>query len=381
MSTVNALRLSQQSGAIITDEETWLYGRRRLFISDSIASLLTPEMSDALGIEVVFGGVGSISLTHEVIENAKSCLESAFRSCEHLAEFPYNSIDRIATLCNLEFQKSIKRRINNILRFRYGFDLAAFHQGAFEKNGKRIAIKQKNVIDDCLSIIEPSGELGTILKPIYENEALVAGVDRTNGFQIYEFDARSQEKFLGCSPYCNLGRGADSGAIVLAGLVNKRTLQQRRSGFEKIEGIIELIHSANATSTFNNQVGGYFTLIIIDGTAVDHARRLVEITDHEARLAGEIVTAYKAELVSADTCRELISHIIGKDREFAETESRFFAAVKNCRTLDLLLRGYKIPAIDPVYLNSTGAYPVFDDRTICPDSVDSTPAGNEEVVS
>ncbi|MFC1849184.1 hypothetical protein ACFL27_03145 [candidate division CSSED10-310 bacterium] len=372
MSIVNALRLSRNSGAIISDEETWLFGRRRLFISDSIASLLSAEMAEKLQMEVIFAGIGNISLTCEVIKNVKYDLQIAFDTCEHISEFKFNSINKIATLCNHKFQEAIKRRINNILQFRYGFDLTSFHRGYVEHQGQKIEIKQKNVLDDCLAIIEPS-QVGPFLQPIYENEALIAGWDQKNCYQIYEIDAQSQEKFLSPSAYCNLGRGADTGAIVLADLVNSRTLQQRRQGFDKIEGLIELIYSANVTSTFNNQVGGYFTIVLIDGEETDPSRRLIEITDHEARLTNDIVTALKAGLLQYDQGCELVRKIVEMKAPATEIEKQLFNSVQHPRHLDLLLRGYKVQAINQVYLTSSKPYPIFTHN----DPVKSGPADSE----
>jgi len=360
MSTVNALRLSKDSGAIISDEETWLFGRRRLFISDSIASLISPEMAESLKMEVVFAGIGNISLTFEVIRNIRYVLENEFQHCQGPHEFAYRTVDAVAALCNKEFQKSIKRRVNDILKFRYGFNLKNFTERAFDSGSQRIEIKQKAVIDDCLALIEP-GQICESLQPLYENEGLIAGYDKRNGFQIYEIDAVSQEKFLAPSAFCNLGRGADTGSIILADLVNSKTLHERRQGFDKIEGLIELIYSANVTSTFNNQVGGYNTIVIIDGSATSPEKTFTEITDHEARLAGEIVTAYKADLLDKTKTYELIAELVEKKRTCPEIERTMFASVKSARYLDLVLRGYKTQSIDAAYLQSNKEYPAFAD--------------------
>lgn len=382
MATVNALRLSQNSGGIISDEETWLFGRRRLFISDSISSLLTPEQSALLSMEVVFAGVGSISLTHEVFRNVRHHINAAFEADLQASAFPWPSVDALATLCHREFQAAIRRRINAILRMRYGFDLASFQRGYFEKNSQKIEIRQKRVIEDCLALIEPSGEVSAFLKPVFDNEALVAGYDKVNGFQIYELDARSQEKFLAPSAYCNLGRGADVGSIALADMINRRTLQERRQGIEKIEGIIELIHSANMTSQFNNQVGGYFTIIILDGDQADRNLRFQEIMDHEARLASEIVTVLKAGLLSPSAARVLIEKILQR-QTLAEIEQEFFASVANRRHLDLVLRGYKTGSINESYLHSERPYRIFEAGMGTSGAVDTVPAGlpREEVQS
>lgn len=92
----------------------------------------------------------------------------------------------------------------------------------------------------------------------------------------------------------------------------------------------------------NIGVGGYYNILLFDGTRKAKRERLREINDHRAKLAAEIANAYRVELLDLAAARELVEALVFKGEPIARVHARFFAAAKDPVLLDRFLRGYRV---------------------------------------
>ncbi len=134
MSLVNFLRFSERTGAIISDEEYWNIRFRRRMYGDNLHSLLTAEQADAWDLEAVYGATGYPSLHRETVVAVRAILARKF--AEGADDRP-RSVEDVARLAFTEMQRAIRRRVDQKLRFHYGFTTEAPHRGYFEEDGTR----------------------------------------------------------------------------------------------------------------------------------------------------------------------------------------------------------------------------------------------------
>jgi len=379
MAIVNALRFDEYSGAIISDEESWRLRRRRTFFCDNIHSLVTPEISDALHIEAVYGGIGTPAIHYETVTKTQQKLMDLFRrrnepeikkqlaplerttnrnkdiscSLKHNAELSnglrspenlpllYRTTSDISKIALENLQKTIRRRVDDRLRFLYGFTSEDLNRGYFELQGEKIDIKQENVKNKALEIatLKDKSEMARFE---VENHACLIGYDKRHGFTAYCLKGEISVSSFISGGFESLGTGKYAGGQAFAEFLNKKFLAERTKGFNHVEGMIELIYSAIQCALYFSQVGGYFSIVYIDGRGKDHQSRYKEIFHHRAKLATEIVHSYKTGYLPRNITYQLINDLIFEDANEDKIESRFFKAVKDRKKLEYFLRAYKL---------------------------------------
>ncbi|MBS1518537.1 MAG: hypothetical protein JSS91_10670 [Bacteroidetes bacterium] len=343
MGLVNTLKFSSNSGAIITDEEFFIGGRRRVHTSDNLQSLLSEEMSNELGMEAVFGGIGNLSVVSEVISGIKALLNEQYSQYRKSGDEKkiFRSIEDVARVSLKIFQKISHDRVNKKLYGLLGFSIDDFNRGYYESEGEKIEIKDDRIISKALDIIlmKDSG-----MKNISELEAIVIGTDREFGFNAFDFYGGMTHLYISTSLYNAVGAGATSTSLAFSNLINSLTLDHRRNGMDRVAGMVELIRITNQTALKNSEVGGYYDIVFIDGTGRNRKERYTEVTGDRSQLLKEIVGAYDNGFISKDICYQLTEKIIFSSDEFnfREAENFFFSNATDTEKLNLYLRGYKI---------------------------------------
>ncbi|MFZ1322695.1 MAG: hypothetical protein WAT71_14145 [Ignavibacteria bacterium] len=343
MGLVNSLKFSNTSGAIITDEEFFIGGRRRVLTTDNMQSLITEEMSNELGLEAVFGGTGNLSVVNEVISKIKTSLNerySDFKKSGKEKEI-FRTVEDIGRISLEVFQKISHDKVNKKLYGIMGFSLDDFNRGYYEKNEKKIEIKDSKIISNALDIIMMKNDN---MKNISEVEAIIIGTDREYGFNAFDFYGGMTHLYISTSMYNAVGAGSTSTSLAFSGLINSLTLEQRRNGIDRVAGMTELIRITNHTAIRNSEIGGYYDIIYIDGTGKDHAGRFREVNGDRAQLLKEIVGAFDNGFIQKEICYNLVDKIVFSSDEFifSEAERSFFENVSDLDKLNLFLRGYKI---------------------------------------
>jgi hypothetical protein len=353
MAIVNALRFDEYSGAIISDEESWRLRRRRTLFCDNVHSLVTPEISDAFHIEAVYGGIGTSAIHYETVTKTQQKLLDLFRRRNEpeIKKQLYHTTNDISKITLENLQKTIRRRVDDRLRFLYGFTSEDLNRGYFESQGEKIDIKQENVKNKALEI-STLKDKSEIAKFEIENHACLIGYDKKHGFTAYCLKGEISVSSFVSGGFESLGTGKYGGGQAFAEFLNKKFLAERTKGFNRVEGMIELIYSAIQGALYFSQVGGYFAIVYIDGRGKDHASRYKEIIHHRAKLASEIVHSYKAGYLPRNITYQLINDLVYEDANEDKIEARFFKAVsakggsasggKNRKTLEYFLRAYKL---------------------------------------
>lgn len=342
MGLVNSLKFNSYSGAIITDEEYYILGRRRAQIADCLQSLLTEEMSNEFGIEAIYGGTGAIAFTNEVIIKTKNELLKKFALYKRTndAKDGFSSVEEIGRIAFEVFQEVTRDKVDKKLYGLFGFTAKDLIRGHYMQDEKKIEIKEEKVISKALKIITNDGAPGC--KDIFDNSGMVIGTD-SSGFCSYDFYGGSTQFYLSTGLYNALGAGSTSTSLYFTNLINSLVLNQRRDGIDKVFGIVELIRVTNTTLERSNEVGGYYNIIYINGKGKTHKERFLEITGDLSQLAKEIVSAYDKGFIKKETCFHLIEKIFfTKNPRLDDLEKEMFAGCKNKEELNLYLRGYKV---------------------------------------
>jgi hypothetical protein len=338
MAVLTALRFGERSGALCVDQESWFLMNRKTFFSDLLFPLLTREQAAASGLEVLYGGVGHPPFHVEVVERARAALAELLA-----AGGPLPDAVSLGRLVRDAFVEALERRIDDRLRFLYGFTRQEYVRGWFERDGRRITIDQERIRDRVQAIIEQRENLGYGRLTV-PNEACVAvlGPDR----RYMAFALKSSDgvlSFQSCG-FEALGVGRYNAAARIAKSLNRMTLDDRRRGMGPREGIFRLIAATLEAWDHFGQAGGNLRLVMLDGEAPPGAPSLRELAGGAARLAMEIVRAASAGLLPEATAIELVAAVALEQRPWPAVEEQLFRLVSDPRRLEKLLRGYKLAA-------------------------------------
>jgi len=343
------LRFNESSGAMICDEESIYLERRRTHFDENIRSLLEPEISKELNIEAAYGGAGYPPFHYEVVRKARKAIKKLAGKRDNL------TLEDVAKETLKCFQSIVRRRVDEKLRFYFGFNLDELNQGFFEKDGKKFEIKQESVKKKSREIASFKNK-SQPLKNIFENKAAVMGYDEKNGFQAYHISGDvTVLSFL--TGFESVGSGKYGAGMAFARTFNKKFHYERRKGFDPVDGMILLFSSILEARNYFIDIGGYFSLIFIDGNARNSGKRYIDFDPHRVKLASEVVTANLNGLLKMDRTRKLVEKILFDDSNSGkkiteddtseknmldDLEDEFFREVDKPEILRYILRGYKI---------------------------------------
>lgn len=344
MSMVNFLRFNDTMGAIISDEEFWTPRFRRRLHTDNLHSLLDEEMSSAWNMEIAYGGAGYPSVHHEVVNQTRKILKQRLLDSNGKEPAPsqVRHVARIAFEC---MQQVIRRRIDQKLLFKFGFTTDDLNRGYYEENGKKIEIKNKE-IKQAAQKIATAKEKDALLKPAMEAKAAIFGYDSTYGMTGFYLDSEAGVLAYNYEGFEAIGTGKYASGMVFGLMFGAKTLAMRQAGFEPAEGCLELINSALAAKYHFKEVGGNLNFAIIKADEKKHALRYREIFDNDARLAAEIVQAFKWQELDRSKAIDLLNQLLFSRKKWETVEQDLFKAVRNSTRYELLLRNYKKDEVD-----------------------------------
>jgi hypothetical protein len=142
-----------------------------------------------------------------------------------------------------------------------------------------------------------------------------------------------------------IGAGKYASGLCLGQFLNRRSILMRKQGYDRVEGMYELIKAGLTTTENFHEAGGNINIVYIDGKGTSHSGRYREIFDERARLAGEIVRANLAGILEKDRVMKLLDKLLFKSHSFGKIESELFRVSSDKRHLELVLRGYKLDEI------------------------------------
>jgi len=341
MSVVNLIRINFHSGIMVADEEFWRRGTRRTLYLDNLQPLLPENFCEHSGIAAVIGLDGDPSITYEATLQAKKHLEKIIREPELSGrEQTLKTLKDVVDITVAQIKLSIRNRIDNQMRFVYGFDTNDLNRGYFETDGKKIEIKQEKIRNDALKWTRYSKDFA-LTKPLFEITALIAGFDPKNGFHWYEWSGESGNVMLGTGTFDSIGKGSDASSLAFIDIFRRVELLRRRQGMTIEEALLALLESLEAATRFNHEVGGYPHFVILDSKGKKHAQRLLEYSGHGAKLALEIVTAWVHGYIEKAVAVELVTSLVIERKDFIKVEEAFMKSCAQPTALEHFLRGYK----------------------------------------
>ncbi len=149
--------------------------------------------------------------------------------------------------------------------------------------------------------------------------------------------------YISTSPYNSVGAGSTTTSLAFRDMINSLSLDVRRNGVDKVFGLVELIRITNQAAIKNSEIGGYYDIIYIDGSAGNHSGRFLEITGDKSQFLKELIGAYENHLISKDFCFQLTDKIVFQNTVFdlSEAENTLFGNTTDPFRLEMFMRGYK----------------------------------------
>jgi hypothetical protein len=293
-------------------------------------------------MNVVYGGVGYPSFHYEVAEKVRREITAKWTTWkEKGGARPFETVEDVGRLVVAVTQRIVRRRVDEKLKFFYGFTTDDFLRGSFTTDGAKIDIGQAKVKDRARAIIEFT-EKSPMTKSIYENVAVLIGHDAREGMGNYHIKAENCVLSLVSGRSETIGKGKYASAMVLTHYLGNKTLAERRAGLDPVEGTVELISATLDAEDYFHEAGGSLNLLFLDGRAARPADRVRAVTHHAMKLATEAVMALRAGLVSRETAEEIVHQIVFKASDVDRAEKTLFAKAKDPKALEFLLRGYKV---------------------------------------
>lgn len=343
MGLVNSLKFDYNSGAIITDEEYFIGGRRRVHTADNMQSLISEEISNELEMEVIYGGAGNISITNQIVAEIKNELQKRFDTYKKKGKEGeiFKTVEDVSRIALKIFQNDSRKYVNRKLSGLFGFSIDDFNRGFYFRNGSKIEIKDDKIITKAMEIIMLKSDN---MKDINELEGLITGTDRHYGFNAFDFYGGMTHLYISTSLYNAIGAGSTTTSLAFGELINNLTLDERRNGIDRVFGLVELIRITNQTAIKNSEVGGYYNIIYLNGNGKNRSERLIEVTGDLSQYLKETVTAYDNNLIPKEVCYSVIENYVFEKKDFNldEAEPYIFNNASDTDKLQLLLRGYKI---------------------------------------
>ncbi|MBN2054235.1 hypothetical protein JW905_04900 [bacterium] len=342
MAIICALRFDHYSGAMVGDEEYWLLRRRKSYYNDTIHKILDDGTAEATGIAAAYGGWGHPAFHHEVVRAANATLRALYaKGSEGWTET--EGVARIAQLGHVilsRYHHVIHRRVDETLRFLYGFTTDDLTRGYFEENGSRFDIAQDSVKSNALKIVNYSDKRPAN-KTIFDNRGVLIGYDPTDGFGMFNFNGEKHVLCFVSGGFEAVGKGQYASGQAFARFLNQKSVAQRRAGVDRVEGMVQVIHATHMAEDYYHEAGGNVSIVYIDGRGKSHDRRYHEIVDDRARLASELVRAFDWEQLTMADTYELVDGLVFQSAPVEEIEHAMFERCRDAVSLELILRGYK----------------------------------------
>jgi hypothetical protein len=232
------------------------------------------------------------------------------------------------------------RGVSNKFVGDYGFSIAEFLAGSYERDGKTYEIKDKDTIRDLTALLSWKYNQEEVAF-IFNNALLFAGCDDEEGFCIFHYDLRSAHWHRVQNCYMAEGSGRHSVDPAMYGFAENLLLESRRGDVDRTAGLMALIYGLASAVDHEIGVNGYPNLILIDGGQADHAKRLREIGDRRSFLALQILRALGKNFLDYQSAYLLIDELVFEMRPFEEMYEKFFAQTSKKAAMARMLRGYK----------------------------------------
>ncbi len=341
MTSINALRFDEKSGILVCDEQrTWNDEEMKIDSCDKIRPIVTADVLAGTGVAVCYGNTGTSTLGDEWTTNMTKRMSQRFgawrdsRQPQH-----FMSVNDVALLAYDEQSRLKHDHIDQQLKGKFGFTSSEFIAGSYERDGRRIEIKDKKIIDQIPEYLTWSSRGGAVTG-VFLNAGIIAGYSPDDGFRIYLLSLIDPT----CEPvseiYLAEGSGLDICDHLYTDFANARSIPERRGSIDRGIGTLKMIEGLNFAIDLCAGVGGYIKVIYINGHETDPLKRIKEISDCRSKLASEIAIAYTRRFLDETTAVRLIEDVLYRDRPFGDVNAELMKTVPDSRGFVKYLRGY-----------------------------------------
>lgn len=341
MTSINAIRFDSKSGLLVCDEQrTWNDEELKVNSCEKIRPITSQEVIADTGLVVCYGNTGTSTLGDEWTVNMNKSIKNRFDQWK-VSKDPqsFMSVEDVARLAFQEQTKLKHDHIDQQLKGKFGFTAKDFIRGSFEKDGKKIEIKDKKIIDQIPEYLTWAGRSQNVTG-VFLNAGVIAGYSEEDGFRIFLLSLIDPT----CEPVSEIflaeGSGLDICDHLYTDFANARSIPERRGNIPRGLATLKMIEGLNYATDLCAGVGGYLKLIYINGNESDKSRRIKEISDFRAKLASEITLAYTRRFINEPVAIGLLDDIIYNDRSFQEVNESLMKSVSDRREFIRYLRGY-----------------------------------------
>jgi hypothetical protein len=346
MTSINAIRFDDHSGAMICDEQRhWNPERIKVYAADKIRSIVPEELREKYGLAACYGNTGTSAIGDELRLTMHREVEAEYRRrCREEGRVPdeFLSIREVVKLGWRVICRMKHAHVDEHLHNKFGFSTSDVIRGCYHKDGKKIPIENPEVVKEAMEAIARDPNLPAS-DAVFGNGGIIAGLDQKTGFKIYLFSMKDGMVEPSESGYAALGSGGDTTNFVLPRFFNREGASGREKGIDRVEGICALLDAVNMASEHNLGVGGYFNIILFDQLSAGFNGLYTEYNDHRSKLSMETVKAHRAGFITHSACLEITCGLLfeGQDVNWAE-EKLWQAAGDDRLGLHRLLRGYPV---------------------------------------
>ncbi len=346
MTSINALRFDEYSGACIFDEERgWNDEGLKPRTVEKMKEVTPPGIVDETGLVAVYGNTGTSTIGDELRYSIRKRIVAAYEKAKSLAggkPETFLTVDEVGALAFEVITELKHTHIDQEMLGRYGFKTADFIQGRFEAEGKKAEIKDKDLVNKLHEMITWKARSKEGYS-VFLNSGIIAGYEPGEGFRIcnlsmIEHLVEPVQQFFQAD-----GSGRDMANVVFSDFCNACRARDRRGRIDRVEGIMAMIAALNTAGRHDIGVGGYWNIICFDGRRKKHADKMWMINDHRAKLASEIVEAETHGLIPRDKAYGLIENLVFEGASFHEVEDGFLSAAADATSLVRFLRGFCAP--------------------------------------
>jgi len=342
MTSINAIRFDENSGAMVCDEQRgWNDEHMIINAADKIKPIVEDEIVKEQGIVACYGNTGTSTIGDELKFNIKKRVSTEYA----LEKKKLNKIpDKFTTISEFakwayEAQTALKRgHIDQTVEGRHGFTVNDYCRGYYEKDGKRFEIKDAEINSSIHDLITWKGRTGEMTS-VFLNAGIVAGYDPQQGFRIFTISMIEYGYYPVQEIFLADGSGRDLATLYMTEYCNRKTVPERRGAIDRVEGIFEMINAVNAACRHDIGVEGYLNIILFDGNKPP-SERMVQINDDRAKLASEIVAAWEARYIPREPAMKLVEGLLWRGATWESVDTKFWKLTSDVEGMFNYLRNY-----------------------------------------
>lgn len=345
MTSINAMKFDFDRGALLCDENRhWNGERMKIWAVEKIKDVVEDRIKRAAGLLAFYGNTGTSTVGDEIRATVRKRVSSKYADYRALGRKRppvFMTIEDVAreafaVICGVRHS-----HIDGELLLKYGFSAADYIRGEYESGGGKAEIAEKSVVKEVAGYFQTHPRRPGPAKALFGNSGIIAGYEPSEGFRIYHIS--QSEQFVQPVPfaYLALGSALDTANSVYTDFLRLKTKFDRNGHIDPAEGIVTMIQATSTGSRHNAGVGGYWNIILVDGTKKAVRDRMRRVAGHRSKLAMEVSACFAMGLASRKLCLESVKRLVFTDEPFERAHAAFWRGVKDPKKVHRFLRGYK----------------------------------------